>query len=444
METTARYPHSIESERAVLGGMLLGASSMIDVSMVLCADDFYRDSHGRLYDIITNMINQNEPIELASVVQKIIASDIAEEVGGIQYVTNLLSQVASSHNLEYYANIVKENATRRRLLKNMQEVLARTISHSDELPELLDYAESKLFEVTQDQSNRDWQAISQVVDDEFERIQNLMLNPLEVTGISTGFSDLNTMLAGFHRSDLAVLAARPAMGKTALALNLAVNAAKTGVGVGFFSLEMSAGQLVTRLLSVEGGVSAGKVKRGTISKADDLPKLVDAADILHVLPIHLDDTAGLNITQLRSKARRLASNTPNLGLIIVDYIGLMSGDSRHSRQEQVSASSRGLKALAKELNVCVLALSQLNRGVESRTDKRPLPSDLRESGAIEQDADVIMFIYRDVIYNSDTPRPDIAEVIIAKHRNGPCGTVELYFNGQFFRFDDYLDTGEYH
>ena len=444
MEQGLQYPHSLQAERAVLGGLLLGAFAYSDVTQFLTPDDFYRDSHSKLFKIISDMIAQNEPVELTSVVQKIINANLVETMGGISYVSSLLNQVASTHNIEYYANIVYEKSIRRRLLNNIQKISKHVLKQDEDLPDLLDFAESSILEVTsKNNQKQDWQIMSKVVDAEFLRIQNLMKDSRDVTGITTGFVDLDMKLSGLQRTDLVILAARPAMGKTALALNFALNAAKTGVGVGVFSLEMSSGQLVTRLLCLEAKVNAGAIRTGKISRDVEYPRLVSASDTLYQLPLFIDDTPGLNIMQVRSKARRLVSSYPQVQLLIIDYIGLMGGDPKISRQEQVSASSRGLKALAKELNCCVLALSQLNRGVESRTDKRPVPSDLRESGAIEQDADIISFIYRDEYYNPNTPEPGVAEIIIAKQRNGPTGTVKLAFRGEFTRFDNLEPSGNY-
>jgi replicative DNA helicase len=282
----------------------------------------------------------------------------------------------------------------------------------------------------------DWSVLSELVDQEFLRIQNLASRGEDITGVPTGFVDLDRMLAGLQRTDLLILAARPSMGKTALALNICQNCAHQGFGVGVFSLEMGRGQLATRMLTCEARVDASRVRTGRLSEEYDWPKLVEAADALHHLPVYIDDTPGLTVSQIRSKARRLKARYPQLAVLMIDYIGLMSGDPRVSREQQVSAASRGLKALAKEIDVAVIALSQLNRGVEGRQDKRPMLSDLRESGAIEQDADVIMFIYRDEYYNKESPDKNVAEVIVAKQRNGPTGTVRLAFQGEHTRFDN--------
>jgi replicative DNA helicase len=321
----------------------------------------------------------------------------------------------------------------------VQQIEEQARTGAADLDELLDFAEKTVFDVTQQGSKQDWERLSTVVDRSFLEIQNRsQMGSGEVTGIPTGYVDLDKLLAGLHKTDLLILAARPAMGKTALALNIALNAAHTGAGVGIFSLEMGREQLATRLLCAQGRVNAGAVRTGQLNKDRDWPRLTEAADVLYNLPMYIDDTPGLTVTQIRSKARRLKQKNPDLGLICVDYIGLMgTTDPRASRERQVALCSMGLKNLAKELNVCVLALSQLNRGVESRDDKRPRLSDLRESGAIEQDADTIMFIYRDEYYNPETSaEPGVAELIIGKQRSGQTGIVKLAFQGEFLRFEN--------
>ena len=436
MEGERALPHSIEAERAVLGGLMINSVSASEISEMLDEADFYREAHGKLFTLIVEMSERGEPTEMVAVVEKIASSGRADEMGGLAYVSALPDNVPSTENLEYYAKLVRQRAVVRKLLAGLSNVAERARGGKDELPELLDFAEETIFKVTQDKSSADWQKIDKIVDQEFLRIQQLSARSGEVTGHSTGFIDMDKMLAGMHSTDLVILAARPAMGKTALALNIGLNVARENIGVGVFSLEMSAGQLATRLLCIEGKVDAGKVRTGFLSREHDWPNLTSAAESLYKMPIFLDDTPGVNITQVRSKARRLKAQCPELGLLIVDYIGLMSGDGRVSRQEQIAQSSRGLKGLAKELDVCVLALSQLNRAVEQRNPKIPQIADLRESGAIEQDADIIMFIYRDEYYNKESARLGEADVIIAKQRNGPTGTVTLHFEGRFTRFDN--------
>ena len=438
MEGSGRgIPHSREAERAVLGGLMLDPERMGTVAEHVGIDDFYAEAHQKLFELMAGMAERGEPTEMVAVVEAVTRAGLQDAVGGIAYVSSLPDDVPATANLDFYAGIVRDRAIERRLLTGVQEIAEEVHAGQKEVSELLELAESTIFRVTQERNSADWQVMSTVLDEEFLRIQKLAENSGEVTGISTGFYDLDRMLAGLHRTDLIILAARPAMGKTAFCLNIAKNVAMQGYGVGLFSLEMSAGQLVTRVLVSTARVGAGKVRTGKLSKDSDWPKLTQAAEDLYRAPLFVDDTPGINITQLRSKARRLKAKHPELSLIIVDYIGLMSGDPRVSRQEQVSASSRGLKALAKELDVCVIGLSQLNRAVENRNPKIPQMSDLRESGAIEQDADIIMFIYRDEYYNKEaTTRPGVADIIIAKQRNGATGTVELAFQGEFTLFDN--------
>jgi replicative DNA helicase len=429
-------PQSLEAERIVLGGLMLDADRMAAVMELLDADDFYRESHAHLFALMAEMNQKGEPTEMMAVVQRVASAGRAEEMGGLSYVSSLPDNVASTENLEYYAKVVREHAVTRRLILAARGIADRAGSGQDELEGLLDFAESEVFAVTQQKSSVDWSVLSELVDQEFLRIQNLASRGEDITGVPTGFVDLDRMLAGLQRTDLLILAARPSMGKTALALNICQNCAHQGFGVGVFSLEMGRGQLATRMLTCEARVDASRVRTGRLSEEYDWPKLVEAADALHHLPVYIDDTPGLTVSQIRSKARRLKARYPQLAVLMIDYIGLMSGDPRVSREQQVSAASRGLKALAKEIDVAVIALSQLNRGVEGRQDKRPMLSDLRESGAIEQDADVIMFIYRDEYYNKESPDKNVAEVIVAKQRNGPTGTVRLAFQGEHTRFDN--------
>jgi replicative DNA helicase len=444
MEDSRSLPQSLEAERIVLGGLMLDPERLAAVIEVLSADDFYRESHQRLYALMGEMGQRSEPTEMMAVVERISSAGRAEEMGGLAYVSSLPDNVASTENLEYYAKVVQEHAVTRRLIMAARGIADRAWSGKDELESLLDFAESEVFAVTQQKAAADWSTLSELVDSEFLRIQQLANRDEDITGVPTGFVDLDRMLAGLQRTDLLILAARPSMGKTALALNMCQNTAHKGFGVGVFSLEMGRGQLATRMLTCEARVDASKVRTGRLSQEHDWPKLIEAAEALYRLPVYIDDTPGLTVTQIRSKARRLKARHPELSVLMIDYIGLMSGDPRISREQQVSAASRGLKALAKELDVAVIALSQLNRGVEGRMDKRPMLSDLRESGAIEQDADVIMFIYRDDYYNKESPDKGLAEVIIAKQRNGPTGMVKLRFDGQFTRFESHEGRQDYY
>lgn len=439
MNEGGALPQSLEAERAVLGGLMLAPKECLVIAESLKPDDFYRETHAKLFALMVGMAEASQPTELLAVIERVNSAGMAEDVGGLGYLTTLADNIPSTQNLEYYASIVSKHAIARRLIEGVREIEDQARGGGSELDELLDFAEKTVFDVTQQSSTQDWEQLSEVVDRSFVEIQARSSQGAgEVTGTPTGFIDLDRILAGLHKTDLLILAARPAMGKTALALNICLNAAHHGAGVGVFSLEMGREQLATRLLCAQGRVNAGSVRTGQLNKDRDWPRLTEAAEVLYNLPIYIDDTPGLTITQIRSKARRLKQRNPDLGLICVDYIGLMgTNDPRASRERQVALCSMGLKNLAKELNVCVLGLSQLNRGVEMRDNKRPRLSDLRESGAIEQDADTIMFIYRDEYYNPDSsPEPGVAEVIVGKQRSGRTGTVKLAFQGEYLRFEN--------
>lgn len=444
MDESRPLPASPEAERALLGAVLLNPESIHAVNEYLQPEAFHREAHGRLFRLMCEMMERGTPCETLAVVDRILQTGEAESYGGVAYVSSLPEHVPSTENVEYYAEIIRDKAIRRKLLAASQEI-AEVAAHEANLEEVLDHAERKVFEASQGQIRKDWLGMSEIIDVEFRRIQDLAERRQAVTGITTGFVDLDRILSGWQRSDLIILAARPAMGKTALALNLLRHAAvEGGVAVGMFSLEMPRGQLVTRMLCAEARVDAGKVRSGFLSRQDDWPRLVEAAEVLYHKPIFIDDTPALTVTQVRSKTRRLKSEHPDLGLVVVDYLQLMqgSGGPRESREQAISSISRGLKGLAKELDVPVIALSQLNRGVEARNDKRPQLSDLRESGAIEQDADIILFIYRDEYYNKDSADVGVAEVIVAKQRNGATGTVKLAFQGQLLRFDNLDQRGD--
>ena len=439
MDPTPALPHSIEAERAVLGSVLLDPKLLDPVTEVVDPDMFYRDAHRKLFRLLLEMSEQGQTPDPLTVIDRVLASGDEQGFGGAAYISSLPEQVPSTQNVEVYAQLVREKAVRRRLLEVAQEIGEAVRSESD-LEQLLDSAETSVFEVSQKRGTKDWHALPLLVGEEWKRIQRLAEHKGSVTGITTGFVDLDEKLSGFQRSDLIILAARPAMGKTALALNLARHAAMEGkVTVGVFSLEMPRGQLATRMLCAEKEIEASRVRSGHLRRDVEWPKLADAVEALHQAPIHIDDTPGLTVTQLRSKARRLKSEYKDLGLIVVDYLQLMqgAGGPRESREQAISGISRGLKGLAKELNISVLALAQLNRGVELRPDKRPMMADLRESGAIEQDADLVLFIYRDEYYKKEeSEKKGVAEVIIGKNRHGPTGSVELAFKGEFLRFDN--------
>jgi len=440
MEEARALPQSLEAERAVLGGLMLDPERLFCIAERLGPDDFYREAHRKLYRLMLDMVERHEPIEMTAVIERVYTSQRADEYGGLSYVSALPDSVPSTENLDYYAGVVADRAVRRRLIVGAQEIADRVYAGGDELPELLDFAETTVFGLTATRSQQDWTSLATVGDTEYPALKRRSDLRTDVTGTPTGYRGLDRLLAGLQRQDLIILAARPSMGKTALALNIAQNAAARGHAVGVFSLEMSRGQLYTRLLCSEARVDMGKVRVGLLSRDHDWPRLNDAHETLTRLPLYIDDSPGLTASAIRGKARRLKAEHPELSVIVVDYIGLMGGDPRTPREQQVSASSRALKALARELDVTVIGLSQLNRGVEQRQDKRPLLSDLRESGALEQDADVILFIYRDEYYNRDSPDKNVAEVIVAKQRNGATGVVRLFFEGAFTRFENLDET----
>ncbi len=424
----------------MLGGLMLAPEQLLQVRESIKDEDFHRPAHQHLYSLMCALADAGISADTMVLLDEIERRAEAERVGGVAYVIALPQACASVDNLEAYGRRVKEHAVRRQLLLAARQIEADIQEGVKDLNSLLDGAEKSVFEISNLSGPKSWHPLASVIDEQILEIQRRASNPGEVTGVPTGFTDLDRKLAGMQKTDLIILAARPAMGKTAFVLNLALNAAlKGGVAVGMFSLEMSRHQLATRMLCSHARVDASLVRTGNLDPNEDWRRLIEASEVLHALPILIDDTPGLTITQLRSKARRLKAEYPNLGLLIIDYLQLMqgTGGAKESRENVISNISRGLKILAKELDVPVVGLSQLNRSLESRTDKRPMPSDLRESGAIEQDADVILFIYRDEVYTKEaSTKKGIAEIIIAKQRSGPIGTVELAFLDKYILFQN--------
>ncbi len=439
MDSELSAPHSLPAERAVLGALMLDPAQIDTVTELIHDEMFYREAHRKLFRLLLEIYDQDQSLDQLTVVERLLGTEEPEDYGGAAYVSSLAEQVPTTQNVEHYAGIVRDKALRRALLEASQRIQEVVRTEAD-LEKALDLSESAVFSVSSERGSKDWHSLPSVIDLEFVRIEKNWQKRGSVTGITSGFVDLDEKLAGFQDGDLIILAARPAMGKTALALNFVRHAAmEGGVAVGVFSLEMPRGQLATRMLCTEGKVDAGRVRRGTLRRDVEWPALADAAEVLHQAPIFIDDTPGLTVTQLRSKARRLKAEQPALGMLVVDYLQLMQGTGgpRESREQVISSISRGLKGLAKELNLPVIALAQLNRGVELRPEKRPLMADLRESGAIEQDADVVLFIYRDEYYLKDkSEKKGIAEIIVGKHRHGSTGSVELAFQGRFLRFDN--------
>lgn len=430
-------PKAIQAERALLGGLLLDPLQVSEVAATLTPADFFNAGHGHVFAWLVETERKGghpDPVMLADHMDR---TKSVERFGGIAYVTGLPEHCPSTSNLANYAKQVKEASTRRRLRQVGGELAEACLSERP-TPELMREAEAAIYALAAGQDRRDWQSIGDVLATEVVELQDACDDPDGNVGLMTGYAALDARLLGMRGGELVVLAARPAMGKTSCALNVMAKVAEGGVGVGFFSLEMGAGELAKRTLGAIAQVNGKHIRTATISHAD-WEKIEDAHNVLHDAPIWIEDTPGLTIGQIRSKARRLKAMHPEVGLIVVDYIQLMEGDpsSKGNREQAVSACSRGLKHLAKELEVPVIALAQLNRGVEQRQDKRPMMSDLRESGAIEQDADVVWFIYRDEYYNPDTTtEPGVAEMIFAKTRPGPTGTEKMSWEGRYCQFSD--------
>ncbi|MFH1874355.1 MAG: replicative DNA helicase [Pseudomonadota bacterium] len=429
-------PQNLEAEQSVLGGMLLQNDAIHRVVEVLSESDFYREAHRKIYQAVISLYQKNEPADLVTVTNILKKQGALEVVGGASYLADLVDQVPTTANIANYAQIIREKAVVRQLIEGASEIAARGYEDQKDVDEYLDQAEKIIFEIAQKRMHQGFSPLKDIVRDSFKAIETLYEKKELITGVPSGYKDFDRLTFGLQRSDLIILAGRPSMGKTSLALNMVENAAiEAGVVCAVFSLEMSKQQLVQRMLCSKAEVDASKLRGGFLSESD-WPKLTRAAGLLSEAPIFIDDSPGLNVLEVRAKSRRL-QREHGLGLVVVDYLQLMRGIGRiESREREISDISRSLKALAKELNVPVVALSQLNRGVESRQDKRPQLSDLRESGAIEQDADVIVFVYRDEMYNENSPDVGKAEIIIGKQRNGPTGRVMLGFQKQLTKFTD--------
>jgi replicative DNA helicase len=440
-------PHSLEAESSVLGGLLLDNTAWDRVADLVKEGDFYRHEHALVYAAIAQLINASKPADVITVFEHLRDQGKAEEVGGLVYLNSLAQYVPSAANIRRYAEIVRERGILRKLVTASDEIATNAFNPQGRpVAKILDEAEQKIFNIGEEGSRmkQGFQGMDTLVVDLMDRVQEMADNPNDITGVPTGFYDLDRMTAGFQAGDMIVLAARPSMGKTALAINIAEHVAlNEGLPVAVFSMEMGAAQLAVRIVGSIGRINQGHLRNGKLTD-DEWPRLAEAIEKLRNISLHIDETAGLTSSELRANARRLARQCGKLGLIVVDYLQLMSGSasaSNENRATELGEISRGLKMLAKELQCPVIALSQLNRSVEQRTDKRPMMSDLRESGAIEQDADIIMFIYRDEYYNKDSKEPGVAEVIIGKQRNGPTGTVKLAFLNQLTRFESLASGG---
>jgi replicative DNA helicase len=431
-------PQNAEAEASLLGALLIDSDAIVKIADSLGARDFFDKRHERIYEAIMHLYEHHEAIDVLTLTDRLKNNGYLEGIGGASYLTELTNFVPTAAHVEQYADIVAQKAMRRRLIAASKEITDLGYDESRQLRELVEEAESRLFQVSQQHVKQDIISLEAILAESFDRLDDLHKDKEKIRGVPTGYKDLDNTLAGFQRSDLVILAARPSMGKTALALNFAHNiAVQSNQPVLIFSLEMSKEQLVDRLLSMESGVDAWALRTGNLTDAD-FEKIGQAMGTLSEAQIFIDDSPGITISDLRTKARREAHKRP-LGLIIVDYLQLMSGGSRFgigdsNRVQEISEISRGLKGVARELNVPVLALSQLSRSVESRSPQIPQLADLRESGSIEQDADVVAFIYREEYYNPDTDRKKIADILIRKHRNGPTGGVELYFDNERQRF----------
>jgi replicative DNA helicase len=428
-------PQNVEAEQAVLGAIFLEPASLTLASEVLIPEDFYRAAHQKIFKAMLTLSDKGEPVDLITVTSELADAKLLEEVGGVSYLSDVANSVPTASNIEYYARIIEEKSILRRLIRTATTIAQDGFSREDEVDALLNEAEKNIMEVARRKNAGAFKNIKDVLVETYDNIETLHTRVGDVTGIPTGFLELDKMTAGFQRNDLIIVAARPSVGKTAFALNIAQNVAtKTEENVAIFSLEMGAEQLVMRMLCAEGNIDAQRLRTGSLT-AEDWGKLTMAMGSLSNSGIYIDDTPGIKINDIRSKCRRLKQDT-GLGMVLIDYLQLIqgSGSSKDNRQQEVSEISRSLKELARELKVPVIALSQLSRGVEQRQDKRPMMSDIRESGSIEQDADIVAFLYRDDYYDKESENKNIIEIIIAKQRNGPVGTCSLAFVKEYNKF----------
>ena len=428
-------PHNLEAEQAILGAIFLDEKAIVDISEILVPEDFYRVAHQKIYRSMLEVHHRNIPVDIISVVTELSNTNQIEDVGGTSYIRELADAVPTAANIGFYAEIIKEKSVLRRLIHTATAIVTEGYSREGDVDALLNEAEKSILSVAQNAKSGNFKNIQDVLVEAHNHIVSMYRQKGDITGIPSGFPDLDRMTAGFQKNDLIIVAARPSVGKTAFALNIAQSVAtKTNETVAIFSLEMGAEQLVMRMLCAEGNLDAQRMRTGKLT-AEDWGKLSLALGSLSNSKVFIDDTPGIKVNDIRTKCRRLAQEY-GLGMILIDYLQLIqgSGKSRENRQQEVSEISRTLKEIARELQVPVIALSQLSRGVESRQDKRPMMSDIRESGSIEQDADIVAFLYRDDYYEKDTEKKDIIEIIIAKQRNGPVGTVELAFRKEYNKF----------
>lgn len=439
-------PHSREAEQSVLGAILIDNEAVNSVLEILQPGDFHIKQHQLLFAGMIALFDRGEPIDVVTLTQMLRTTSDLDAAGGIEYISQLVEIVPTSANAQYYARLVKSMSLRRNLIHEAGVIVDEAFAADEDVETLLDTVEQKIFKLSESRINKGFYRVSDVVKDSIKQVEKHYISKEPITGLASGFYDLDNITAGFQPSDLIILAGRPSMGKTSLALSMALNVGlnpKRAGAVAIFSLEMSKEQIVTRLLCSRARVSSSKIRSGKLSETD-FPRLVEAASELSHADVFIDDTSAISVLEMRAKARRLHREKP-LSRVVVVYLQLMRGSSRSSdrRDQEISEISGALKGLAKELNIPVVALSQLNRGVESRDNKRPHMADLRESGAIEQDADLISFVYRDEVYNPDTPDKGVAEVIVSKHRNGPIGTVKLAFQGEYTLFENLSEEAAY-
>lgn len=435
MEVGKVPPHDLEAEQAVIGSMLTDNDAVISSVEVLKAEDFYREDNRIIFTAMANLYSKAEPIDLITVKSELESMGKFDQVGGLEYLAELPEKVPTTANASKYIKIVEEKAILRNLIKTANEIIELGYDPTEEVDDIMEGAEKRIFNLMQDKNQKGYAPIKDILVDSFTELEELYNRKQHITGVPSGFADLDYRTAGFHGSELILIAARPAMGKSAFALNIATHAAvRAKTPVAIFSLEMSKEQMVNRILCSEAMVDSNKVRTGKLEE-EDWTKLAETIGPLSEAEIYIDDTPGISITEIRAKCRKLKLEK-NIGMVVIDYLQLIQGSNKRngSREQEISEISRSLKILAKELNVPVLALSQLSRAVEQRPDHRPMLSDLRESGAIEQDADIVMFLYRDDYYNEDSEKKNIAEVIIAKHRGGSTGTVDLGWFGTYTKF----------
>lgn len=426
-------PQNLEAEQAVLGAILLNPDVLTNVNERIRAEDFYRQGHQRLFQVMNELAEKREPIDLVTLTALLQDKNLLEEVGGVSYLTEIAALVPAISNVDYYAKIVETKSMQRNLIRTASEIIGEAYTSEEDITHIMESAEKKILDIAKRRIKGSFTPIKEVLVESYEQIEALHYNKGGLKGLPTGFIDLDKMTSGFQKSDLIIVAARPSMGKTAFALNVAQNVAtRTGETVAIFSLEMSSAQLVMRMIASEGNIDAQAFRTGNLNE-EDWEKLTMSIGTLSEASIFIDDTPGITIFDIRAKLRRLQAEH-GLGLVMIDYLQLISGRGIESRQQEISEISRSLKLMAREFNVPIIALSQLSRAVEQRQDKRPMLSDLRESGSIEQDADMVAFLYRDDYYNEESEKKNIAEIIIGKQRNGPVGRVELLFLKNYNKF----------